>query len=138
MTFRQCSINSLGTPGISAGFHANISLLALRKLTGMLSYLSSSPSLIRAVLDGSPSYSWMNFMPMSLVLSFTVDWLDFLVRITISDWESCCVATKTLAEGSAMSVVEAYSIASWSQSYDFFKLPGKVSTPILPGILRST
>ena len=25
-TFRVCSINSLGTPGISAGFHANVSV----------------------------------------------------------------------------------------------------------------
>jgi hypothetical protein len=28
-TFRQCPINFLGTPGISVGFHANMSWLAL-------------------------------------------------------------------------------------------------------------
>jgi hypothetical protein len=30
-----------------------------------------------------------------------------------------------------------YSIASWWQSYNFFKSSWKVSTPIFPGILRS-
>jgi hypothetical protein len=42
-TFRQCSINSLGTPGISTGFHVNMSQLALRKLKSALSYLSLKP-----------------------------------------------------------------------------------------------
>ena len=37
LTFRECSINSFGTPGISAGFHANTSRLALTKLTSVVS-----------------------------------------------------------------------------------------------------
>jgi hypothetical protein len=53
-TFRQCSINSLGTPGISASFHTNMSRLALRKLMSALSYLSLKPPPIKAVLDESP------------------------------------------------------------------------------------
>jgi hypothetical protein len=73
LTFRQCSINYLSTPGISTGFHANMSRLALRKSISMLSYLSSTPAPIRAVLDGLPSCSWMVFRPTSLVLGFTVD-----------------------------------------------------------------
>jgi hypothetical protein len=64
--FRQYSINSLGTPSISAGFHANISRLALRKLMSVLSYLSLKPPPIKAVLDESPSCSWMALMPMPL------------------------------------------------------------------------
>jgi hypothetical protein len=33
--------------------------------------------------------------------------------------------------------VVAYSIASWSQSYDFFRSPRSVSTLVLPGSLSS-
>jgi hypothetical protein len=42
-TFRQCSINFLGTPSISAGFHANMSRLALRKLTSAHDQSSLGP-----------------------------------------------------------------------------------------------
>jgi hypothetical protein len=33
--------------------------------------------------------------------------------------------------------VAAYSIASWSRSYNFFKMPQNVRTPVLPSILSS-
>jgi hypothetical protein len=119
-TFRQCLIKSLGTPGISAGFHINMSRLALRKLTSASSYLPFSLALMSAILNESPSYSWMVFMPMLLVLGFTIDWPSFFcggtAGITISNWESCCAAVNTSDEGSGMRVVEAYSIASCSQS----------------------
>jgi hypothetical protein len=99
----------------------------------MSSYLSSSSTLMSAILDRSLSCSWMVFMPTSLMLGFTIDWPGFfygeIARIIISDRESCCAATKTSAEGSGTHVVEVYSIASWSQSYDFFKSPRKV-TPL--------
>jgi hypothetical protein len=72
-TFRQCSINYLGTPNISAGFHANMSQLALRKLMSTLSYLSLKPPLIKAVLDESSCCSWMVLMLMLLELGFTLD-----------------------------------------------------------------
>jgi hypothetical protein len=62
-------------PGISAGFHVNMSLLALRKLMSVLSYLSLKPPPIKAVLDGPPSRSWMVLMPTLLGLGFTLDWL---------------------------------------------------------------
>jgi hypothetical protein len=65
-TFRQYSISSLGTLGISAGFHANVSWLTLRKLMSVLSYLSLKPPPIKAVLDESPSCNWMALMLMSL------------------------------------------------------------------------
>ena len=64
LTFRECSINSFGTPGMSAGFHANTSRLALRKLTSALSYLLESPVPIKAVFDGSSSCSWIALTPM--------------------------------------------------------------------------
>ena len=58
-TIKACSINSLGTPSISAGFHANTSRLALRKLMSSSSYLSSKPAPMMAVLESSPSCSWI-------------------------------------------------------------------------------
>jgi hypothetical protein len=60
-TFRQCSINSLGTPSIYAGFHANISRLALRKLMSALSYFSLKLPSIKAVSDRSPSCNGTTF-----------------------------------------------------------------------------
>jgi hypothetical protein len=75
LTFRQCSINSLGTPGISVGFHTNMSRLTLRKLMSMLSYLSLKPPPINAVLEESPSCNRMTLMTTLLGLGFTLDWL---------------------------------------------------------------
>jgi hypothetical protein len=53
------------------------------------SYLSSSPTLMSAVLDRSPSCCWMVFMPTTLVLGFTIDWPSFFnggtAGIVISD-----------------------------------------------------
>ena len=40
-TFKECSIFSHGTPGMSAGFQANTSALACRKEMSALSYLGS-------------------------------------------------------------------------------------------------
>ena len=40
-TFKECSIFSHGTPGMSEGFHANTSALARRKEMSALSYLGS-------------------------------------------------------------------------------------------------
>ena len=45
-----CSANSLGTPGISAGFHAMISLFSLRKLVSASSYSLERWALMIAVL----------------------------------------------------------------------------------------
>jgi hypothetical protein len=58
-------------PGISAGFYANMSRLAIKKLMSVLSYLSLKPPPIKAVLDGLPSRSLMVLMPTSLGLGFT-------------------------------------------------------------------
>ena len=87
LTFRECSINSLGTPGISAGFQANTSRLSLRKLTSALSYLSVSPVPINAVFDGSPC-SWIVLTP-TLSGGFGVDRFVFFVGISIPNAEYC-------------------------------------------------
>ena len=50
----MCSANSLGTPGMSAGFQAKISLLFRRKLVSVSSYFAERWALMVAVLEGSP------------------------------------------------------------------------------------
>ena len=52
---RECSASSLGTPGMSDGFHSKMSQLSLRKEVSALSYVGSSLAPIMAVLCGSSS-----------------------------------------------------------------------------------
>ena len=106
LTFRECSINSFGTPGISAGFHANTSRLALRKLTSVLSYLSESPVAIKAVFDGSSSCSWIVF---TLMLSggFEAERFIFFVGISDPDAEYCWAIASTSPVVSGSRLVEA-------------------------------
>ena len=47
-----CSANSLGTPGLSAGFQAKISLLSRRKLVSASYYFAERWALMVAVLEG--------------------------------------------------------------------------------------
>ena len=54
LTLILCSANSLGTPGMSAGFQAKISLLSRRKLVSASSYFAERWALMVAVLEGSP------------------------------------------------------------------------------------
>ena len=76
-----CSTNSLGTPGISANFHAKISLFSLRKLVSANSYSLERWALMIAVLEESP-------VPRSiLMVSILVGGAmipAFLVRISMS------------------------------------------------------
>ena len=51
--FKECSISSQGTPGMSTGFHMKMLTCSLRKLMSVSSYLGSRPAPIRAVLDWS-------------------------------------------------------------------------------------
>ena len=106
LTFKEFSINSLGTPGISVGFQANTSRLALRKLTSTLSYLSVSPVPINAVFDGSPSCSWIVFTP-TLSGGFGVDRFVFFMEISIPDAEYCWAVVSTSPAVSGSRLVEA-------------------------------
>ena len=54
LTSITCSANSLGTPGMSAGFQAKISLLSRRKLVSVSSYFADRRALMVAVFEGSP------------------------------------------------------------------------------------
>ena len=105
-TFKACSINSLGTPSISAGFHANTSRLALRKLTSSSSYLSPGPAPMMAVLESSPSCSWIVLVPM-LPAGFTDDWLGFLEGIESLLSESSLAAASISLIELGTQIVEA-------------------------------
>jgi hypothetical protein len=50
----ECSISSLGTPGMSAGFHVKMSRLAWRMLMSASSYFGSRPASVVVVLLLSP------------------------------------------------------------------------------------
>jgi len=47
---KECSASSLGTPGMSEGFHAKMSQLARRKEVSASSYAESSSAPIKAVV----------------------------------------------------------------------------------------
>jgi hypothetical protein len=55
-TLSKCSIRFLGTPGMSAGFHAKMSRLAWRKLTSASSYFGSrlAPMVVVLLLSRVP------------------------------------------------------------------------------------
>lgn len=61
-TLIWCSANSLGTPGISAGFHANMSRLALRNCTNASSYLGERRALMAVVLVASEESRLISFV----------------------------------------------------------------------------
>src|ERR1041385_7221046 len=61
-TCNLCSANSLGTPGISAGFHVKISQFSQRKLTSSSSYWGSKSVTILVYLSLSVGY-WDVFVP---------------------------------------------------------------------------
>jgi hypothetical protein len=74
-------------------------------------YLSPKPAPMIAVLDESPSWSWIVLRATSSV-DWMLDLLAFLEGISSPDWESCCAAASTSPEASGTRVVEAYWIAS--------------------------
>ena len=65
--FKECSISSRGTLGMSIGFNVNTSMCSLRKLTSASSYLGSRSALIRVVLDRSPGMRTTSFTSLDLV-----------------------------------------------------------------------
>ena len=82
-----CSTNSLGTPGISANFHAKISLFSLRKLVSMSSYSLEKWVLMIAILEGSlvpRSFSMVSVLEGGAMIP------TFLVRISMSSGLVCC------------------------------------------------
>ena len=106
LTLKECSINSFWTPGISAGFQANTSRLALRKLTSALSYLSVSHVPIKAIFDGSPSCSWIVLTP-TLSGGFGVERFIFFIGISIPYAEYCWAVASTSPVVSLSRFVEA-------------------------------
>ena len=78
-----CSANSLGTPGMSAGFQAKISLLSRRKLVSASSYFADRWALMVAVFAGSPVLGSICLMSASFG---GARMLGFLAGISSSSW----------------------------------------------------
>jgi hypothetical protein len=66
----SCSINSLGTPSMSVGFHAKMSLFSWRNLLSASSYLGSKLVPTRATLEGSSVDN------RTVLLSESSGWMD--------------------------------------------------------------
>jgi hypothetical protein len=66
LTSILCLANSLGTPGMSDGFQAKISLLSRRKLASLSSYFFERWALMITILEGSPVLNSMVLMSASL------------------------------------------------------------------------
>ena len=82
-----CSANSLGTPDISVGFHAKISMFSLRKLVSTSFYSLERWALMIAILEGSPvprSISMVSILESGAMIP------AFLVRISMSSGLVCC------------------------------------------------
>jgi hypothetical protein len=67
LMLRVCLATSRETPGISAGLHANMSLLRWRKSTSSLSYLGFKLATICMVLAGFPASIWTALVPSSIL-----------------------------------------------------------------------
>ena len=68
-TFNACSIFSLGTPGMSEGCHAKMSLFSWRKRVSAYSYLPSRSDPIWVTLEESVGSSWIVLDATSAALS---------------------------------------------------------------------
>ena len=110
-TFKECSISSQGTTGMSTGFHANTSMCCLRKLMSASSYLGLRSALIRAVLDWSPGSRTTSFMSLDLVEARAAS----MVGISRSYEEICYEDVRQSYMQIEMSVASASAKLSFSQ-----------------------
>jgi hypothetical protein len=66
-TFKECSIRSRDTPGMSDGFQANTLTFSLKNQMSASSYLGSRFDPISVVLLVSPSTSWISLYSLDLI-----------------------------------------------------------------------
>ena len=127
-----CSANSLGTPGISAGFYTKISLFSLRKLVSASSYSLERWALMIAILEGSlvpRSISMVSVLQGGAMIP------AFLVRISMSSGLVCCAMLAISYASLACLVLVVIWMDSVSQSYERLRSPRKESMPLGPDIL---
>ncbi|RLN21965.1 hypothetical protein C2845_PM07G33990 [Panicum miliaceum] len=107
-------------PAVGKPMNFVLEEVRFRELHGNLTYhhCCMKKLMIAIVLDESPSWSWMIFST-SLPTGCTLEWLAFFWETSRSTSESFYATTSTSPEVSGTRVVEAYSMAFWSQSYDF-------------------
>ena len=108
-----CSVNSLGIPGMSAGFQAKMCLLSLRKLVSAISYSFGRWALISAVLVGSPVPRSILMVSMSGSGAMIP---VFLVGISMSSGLVCCARLAISCASKASYALATIWMASVPQS----------------------
>ena len=129
--WRECSANSLGTPGMSAGHQAKISQFSRRNSTSTLSYAIGRVADTRTVLDGSVGCTWWVFVSL-VTLKSRVRSFDSL-RLAIGK-RLLSVSMAISASSSCAPKVSKILWNSLSHRSDLTKLPLTVMTSLGPGI----
>ena len=111
-TFKECSIFSHGTPGMSVGFQANTLAVAHRKETSVLSYLGSRWAPIFMVLEGSSRPRLTSFVSLDLAEARG----GSSSRISMSSMGAILASATTLAIWMERSVASTRARLSVSQA----------------------
>jgi hypothetical protein len=128
LMLRVCLVTSRGTPGISTGLHANISLLHRRKLVSTLSYLGSRLAPICTILAGCSVQMCTTLASLSVLKTLDVEGMA---------GSSGVVGTQRLSSLSSAltTAIAASSMLSSLQSSARYVLASTVITPVGLGIL---
>jgi hypothetical protein len=130
----SCSIKSLGTPSMSADFHAKMSLFSYRNLMSTNSYLGSKLLPTSATLEGS---SMDNRIVLLSVSSSRMDVLEVLnLGMTGSGGDSTKACFSSLISANANSL-SAVSLLFLSQSKARLMSPLMEMTPHGPSIFKT-
>jgi hypothetical protein len=106
LTSSLCSASSLGTPGISDGLHAKMSVLSLTKLVSASSYLELRSAPMMTSLDASGR-------PRQTFLAARLGSKAVLVRFCFGTYK---VVSSILADWATMTVVAAFIAESLESS----------------------
>jgi hypothetical protein len=130
----SCSINSLGTPGMSAVFHTKMSLFSWRNLMMASSYLRSKSLPTWATLEGS-------FVDNGIVLlCVSFDWMDVMEVLASGmtgsreDSTKACFNSWSSTDAVSLSTVSQLSL---TQSKAYLMSPLMEITPRGPGSLKT-
>src|SRR5664279_4572186 len=129
-TSRECSANSLGMPGMSAGHQAKISQNSRRNSMSALSYAGERLVDTIAVLEASVGCTWCALV--SLVALNSISGVVFLLRGRMEwsvDFASC-------ASSSCIPDNWEILLKSVSQLSEHVNLPLMVIVPLGPGIFN--
>jgi hypothetical protein len=119
----SCSINYLGTLGISTGFHTKMSLFCWRNLTSVSSYLGSRLLPMWATLEGSSVDNGI------VLLSVSSGWMDVL-EVLASGITGSRGADSAKAGFNSWSSVDAASLSAVMQ-LSLSKPKARLTSPLI-------